>query len=85
MGFLVAGWIVWQGRTLQSRVSICSLQAGFWLDTRVETPAPQLWEQALHWVLCSVHLAAGWTSLFRGWSLGRAGHNLVGLMAEETK
>lgn len=66
MGFLGAGWAAWQGRTLQSRVSICSLQAGFWLETRVETPAPQLWEQALHWVLCSLQVEAGRASLFRG-------------------
>ncbi|TNN59149.1 hypothetical protein EYF80_030599 [Liparis tanakae] len=34
------------------------LQAGFWLETRVETPDPQLWEQALHLVLCSVQVEA---------------------------
>lgn len=59
MGFLGAGWKVWQGRTLHRRVSISSLHAGFWLETRVETPAPQLWEQALHWVLCSTQEEAG--------------------------
>lgn len=55
-----------QGLTLQRRVSICSLQAGFWLETRVETPAPQLWEHGLHWVLFSTQVEGDWTSLFGG-------------------
>lgn len=70
-----------QGRTLQSRVSSCSLQAEFWLETRVDTPAPQLWEHGDHCVLCSTQGEAGRTNLFWGWLLGREGHHLSGLMA----
>lgn len=61
-----AAWAVEQGRTLHSLVSICSRQAGFWLETRVETPAPQLWEQGLQRVLFSGQVVLGGTSLFRG-------------------
>lgn len=74
-----------QGRTLQSLVSICSLQDGFWLDTRVETPAPQLWEQGLHGVLFSVQVVGGGTSLFSGWYGGRGGQSPVRPMAKGGK
>lgn len=41
-----------QGRTMQTRVCLSSWQAAFLLVSRVETPGPQVREQALHSVLC---------------------------------
>lgn len=48
-----------QGRTSHARVSFTISQVGFLLVTRVEKPMPQLVEQALHSVVCSMQLEPG--------------------------
>lgn len=77
---LLCGWSAWQGRTLQRRLCISSRQAGFLLETGVETPASQVREQTLHSVLWSIQLKAGFC-----WGPDMPGHNLSDLEAGERR
>lgn len=45
----------WHGRTVQILVSLSSLQRGFWLVTREDTPRPQLREHGVQSVVWRGH------------------------------